>query len=145
MCSHFGQELHCQHKRFNNLFSEVHKLYNETNTAMFTYLPLRQLFLQDYSDLEKILVIINFVLFGACMFSEDVDQNVGTVIIYFMFAIAYFVTTTTCLSGANQIKTKISKQGQNEQEDESKECSDDSIAERNAKNNSTKISFNAKK
>ena len=78
---------------------------------MFTYLPLRQLFLQDYTGLEKILVLINLTLFGASLSAENLDQDVRTAILYFMFSIAYFVTTTTCFSGASALKHKISQSG----------------------------------
>ena len=72
-------------------------------------MPLRELFLQDYSTLEKILVLINVVLFKVSMSAENVDQEVSTAIFYFMFTIVYFVTTTTCLSGAHALKRKINK------------------------------------
>ena len=69
---------------------------------METYLPLRELFLQDYSCLEKILVLINITLFTAAFCSgQKVDEEVSYAILYLMFAVSYFVTTTMCLSGAN--------------------------------------------
>lgn len=74
---------------------------------MEVYLPLREFFLQDYSGLEKTLVLINVALFGLSTCAENVDQEVSNAILYFMFSIAYFVTTTTCLSGANALKRKI--------------------------------------
>ena len=45
MLSHFGHELHTQHQQFNMVFSELYKLASDTNTIMFTYLPLREIFL----------------------------------------------------------------------------------------------------
>lgn len=108
MLDHFGHEVHAHHKQFNILLSELSKLCNDTNQVLFTLLPLRKLFLADYSDLEKLLVLINLALFGACMCAgDDVDPNVATVIIYFFFAIAYFMTTSVCLSGANSLKRQI--------------------------------------
>ena len=109
MLCHFGSELHAQHKQFNIVFSELYKLGSDSNSIMDRYLPLRELFLQDYSELEKILVLINIALFGASMSVENVEQEVSTAILYFMFSIAYFVTTTTCLSGANALKRKINQ------------------------------------
>lgn len=110
MLCHFGQELHDQHKQFNIVFSELYKLGSETNHTLETYLPLRELFMQDYSCLEKILVLINMALFVAglssCSPDKKVDQEVSTAILYLMFAISYFVTTTMCLSGANNLKRK---------------------------------------
>ena len=35
-----------------------------------------------------------------------VNENISAAILYIMFAIAYFVTTTTCLSGATQLKRR---------------------------------------
>ena len=69
-------------------------------------LPLRELFLEEYSSLEKILVLINVVLFAASLSDENLDQDVGAAIMYIMFAMAYFVTTTMCLSGAYAIKKR---------------------------------------
>lgn len=109
MLNHFGSELHSHHKQFNIVFSDLYKLGSETNCTMDRYLPLRELFLQDYSTLEKILVLINVALFGASMSAENIDQEVSTAILYFMFSIAYFVTTTTCLSGANALKRQVNQ------------------------------------
>ena len=52
------------------------------------------------------LVLINVVLFGASLSAENIDQNVSSAILYIMFAIAYYVTTSTCLFGANALKRK---------------------------------------
>ena len=70
-------------------------------------MPLSELFLQDYSTLEKVLVLINVALFSASLGSDTVDPEVNTAILYIMLAVAYFVTTTTCLSGANTLKRKV--------------------------------------
>jgi len=71
------------------------------------FLPLKNVLLNDYTSLEKILVAINVILF-AVSFQCDVDGEVSTALIYIMFAIAYFVATTTCLTGAAQIKGAFS-------------------------------------
>ena len=128
MLSHFGHELHSQHQQFNMVFSELYKLASDTNTIMFTYLPLREIFLQDYSGLEKMLVLINFALFGASMCADNVDQEVGTAILYLMFSIAYFVTTTTCLSGANVLKNKISMSNRQDQESDASQYGNEGAA-----------------
>ena len=78
----------------------------ETGRSIENSLPLRELLLQDYSGLEKMLVLINIVLFGASLSAENIDQNVSSAILYIMFAIAYYVTTSTCLFGANTLKRK---------------------------------------
>lgn len=44
------------------------------------------------------------------MSADNLDQEVSTAILYFMFSIAYFVTTTTCFSGANALKHKLNNQ-----------------------------------
>ena len=56
------------------------------------------------------LVLINVVLFGASLSAENIDQNVSSAILYIMFAIAYYVTTSTCLFGANALKRKACNQ-----------------------------------
>ena len=106
MLCHFGQELHGQHKQFNIAFSEVYKLMSEAGHSVKSCLPFRELFLQDYSGLEKMLVLINLVLFTSSLSSinKNLDEGVQTAIYYIMFAIAYFVATTTCLTGANSLK-----------------------------------------
>ena len=60
--------------------------------------------LNHYTSVEKALVIINVILFAASFSCQDVDNEVSTALIYIMFAIAYFVATTTCLTGAESIK-----------------------------------------
>lgn len=79
---------------------------SETGRSLEMCLPLRELFLQDYSGLEKLLVLINVVLFTASLNADNVDQDISTAILYMFFAVAYFVTTTACLSGANTLKNK---------------------------------------
>ena len=106
MLCHFGQELHDQHKEFNRAFTELFKVANKTGHVVESSLPLKQLFLQDYSSLEKILVLINVTLFAASLSAPETDQNVATAILYIMFAMAYFVMTTTCLSGATSLKCR---------------------------------------
>ena len=78
----------------------------ETGRSIENSLPLRELLLQDYSGLEKMLVLINIVLFSASLSAENIDQNVSSAILYIMFSIAYYVTTSTCLFGANTLKRK---------------------------------------
>ena len=56
------------------------------------------------------LVLINVVLFGASLSAENIDQNVSSAILYIMFAIAYYVTTSTCLFGANALKRRACNQ-----------------------------------
>lgn len=43
-----------------------------------------------------------------------------------MFSIAYFVTTTTCLSGANALKHKVNLPNRHDHESETKESGNDS-------------------
>lgn len=88
------------------MFTQFQKLSNQTNYSVEQFLPFKDFFLPEYSCLEKILVVINITLFCASLSDENLDQEVGTAILYIMFAIAYFVTTTTCLSGANALKRK---------------------------------------
>ena len=110
MLCHFGQELHDQRMQFNLAFSEMYKLMSEASHSVKSCLPFRELFLQDYSGLEKMLVLINLVLFSASLSSvnKNVDEGVQTAIYYIIFAIAYFVATTTCLTGANSLKREAS-------------------------------------
>jgi hypothetical protein len=54
------------------------------------------------------LVLINVVLFATSLSAENVDQEVGAAILYIMFAIGYFVTTSTCLTGAASFKRRSS-------------------------------------
>ena len=63
--------------------------------------------MQDYSALEKMLVLINVILFGASLSAENVDQEVSTALLYIMFAIAYYVTTSSCLFGASSLKRRF--------------------------------------
>lgn len=107
MLCHFGQELHEQSKSFNRAFYDLQKLGSKASRTVEESLPLRQLFLQDYSCLEKMLVLINVVLFAASFSCDNVDQEVSAAILYIMFAIGYFVVTTTCLSGASSFKNNI--------------------------------------
>ena len=69
----------------------------------------RTIFLKEYSNLEKVIVLLNVFLFSLSL-SEDnqknVDQDVNTAILYIMFTIAYFVSSTSCLSGAYSLKSK---------------------------------------
>ena len=95
---------------FNRAFVSLLKVSIETGRSIENSLPLRELFLQDYSGLEKMLVLINVVLFGASLSAENIDQNVSSAILYIMFAIAYYVTTSTCLFGANALKRKACNQ-----------------------------------
>ena len=67
----FGQELHDQHKQFNVAFSEVYKLMSEAGHSVKSCIPFRELFLQDYSGLEKMLVLINLVLFTSSLSSVN--------------------------------------------------------------------------
>lgn len=106
---HFGQELHDQHVTFNRSFGTLLNNSIETGYFIEKSLPLRELFLQDYSALEKVLVLINIALFSVSLSSDTVDQEVSTAITYIMFAIAYFITTSSCLFGANALKRKVSQ------------------------------------
>ena len=51
-------------------------------------------------------MLINVVLFTASLSGDNVDEEISTAILYMMFAIIYFVTSTTCLSGASTLKRK---------------------------------------
>ena len=62
------------------------------------------MFMKDYCSLEKLLVTINFVLFCVSLHAENNDKDVNTAILYIMFAIAYYVSSTSCLSGATSLK-----------------------------------------
>ena len=108
MLCHFGAELHQkQHSEFNRMFTELYKKGSEARRTLDQCLPFRDFLLQGYSSLERILVLINVLLFCASLSAENVDEGVSQAILYIMFAIAYFVTTTTCLSGANSLKRKV--------------------------------------
>ena len=73
MLCHFGQELHDQHKQFNIAFSDVYKMMSEAGHSVKSCIPFRELFLQDYSGLEKMLVLINVILFTASL--SSVNKN----------------------------------------------------------------------
>lgn len=77
MLCHFGQELHGQHKQFNIAFSEMYKLMSEAGHTVKSCLPFRELFLQDYSGLEKMLVLINLVLFTSSLSSVNNNLDEG--------------------------------------------------------------------
>ena len=64
------------------------------------------MFMKDYCSLEKLLVMINFVLFCVSLCAENNDKDVNTAILYIMFAIAYFVSSTSCLSSATNLKRR---------------------------------------
>ena len=87
---------------------DLQKIGCQATRKVKSVLPLRELFLEEFSNLEKILVLINVVLFAASLSDENIDQDVGAAIMYIMFAMAYFVTTTMCLSGAQAIKKRTS-------------------------------------
>jgi len=82
------------------------------------YSLLKDQLLKDFTNLEKFLVCLNVLLFAASFQCQEVDSEVSTALIYIMFAIAYFVTTTTCLNGAATIK-KMFTRDQNENDEES--------------------------
>ena len=46
------------------------------------------------------LVLINIILFASSLSVDNVDENISQAITYIMFAIGYFVFTTSCLSSA---------------------------------------------
>lgn len=106
MLCHFGEELQGHHMRFGEVINDLLKMSCDASRSLESCIPLRQIFLQDYSALEKVLVLINVVLFSASLSAENVDKEVGVAILYIMFAIAYFITTTSCLSGASSLKRK---------------------------------------
>ena len=112
MLCHFGQELHDQGgQELNNVLSHFEKLSMESYHAIESCIPFQQLFLQDYTGLEKLLVLINIVLFGASLNAgENLDPNVAVAIFYIMFTIAYFVVTSTCLTGATLLKACFGNQ-----------------------------------
>ena len=56
-------------------------------------------------------MLINVVLFGASLNAGDkLEPNVAVAILYIMFAICYFVVTTTCLTSATMIKACFGNQ-----------------------------------
>ena len=115
MLCHFGnQELQDQSgKELNRVFSHFYRLSDETVHAIESCLPFNQLFLQDYTGLEKLLVLINVVLFGASLNAGDLlEPNVAIAILYIMFTILYFVVTSTCLTSAAMIKACFGDQTQ---------------------------------
>ena len=87
------------------------------------FLPMKDKVLNHYTSIEKVLVVINVILFALSFQCQDVDSEVSTALIYIMFAIAYFIMTTTCLTGAASIKGIFSPdQNDSFQDDESSKC-----------------------
>ena len=76
-----------------------------TSTKNFEigFLPLKDKNLESYTNIEKALVLINFVLF-AVVYMQDMDHEVKKTVVFIMSAIFYFVATNVCLTGAAQIK-----------------------------------------
>ena len=76
-----------------------------TSTKNFEidFLPLKDKNLESYTNIEKALVLINFVLF-AVVYMQDMDHEVKKTVVFIMSAILYFVATNVCLTGAAQIK-----------------------------------------
>ena len=108
MICHFGQELHDRSQSFKRSFKTLYQLSGQTGRSLEQTLPMSELILRDYSALEKMLVLINLVLFCGSLHAENVDEGVKAVLCYFMLAIAYFATTATCLSNAAAFKHRVS-------------------------------------
>ena len=53
------------------------------------------------------LVAINMTLFIASLSADNTEEEVSAVIFYIMLLIGQFVTTSTCLSGAQALKRKV--------------------------------------
>ena len=72
-----------------------------TSTKNFEigFLPLKDKNLESYTNIEKALVLINFVLF-AVVYMQDMDHEVKKTVVFIMSAIFYFVATNVCLTGA---------------------------------------------
>ena len=74
-------------------------------------MSLSDILLKDYCSLERILVIINLILFGTSFQCAEVDSDVSNAMIYIMYAVAYFVFTTTFLSGAASFRNSLKNEG----------------------------------
>ena len=73
MLCHFGQDLNDQQKTFRLIFNQLQRLCNESHLTIENYLPMKEFFLPEYSSLEKILVIINVILFATSLSDENLD------------------------------------------------------------------------
>ena len=61
--------------------------------------------------MERVLVILNFILFVISFQCAEVDSDVSNAMIYIMYAVAYFVITTTFLSGAASFRSLFKSDG----------------------------------
>ena len=61
--------------------------------------------------MERVLVILNFILFAISFQCAEVDSDVSNAMIYIMYAVAYFVITTTFLSGAASFRSLFKSDG----------------------------------
>lgn len=96
--------MHKEHKAFNNAFSEFYEV--TTDDKQTSGLTLISMIMKDYCNLERVLVLINTILFSISLGVEHADKEVNAAILYIMFGIAYFVSSTSCLSGASNLKRK---------------------------------------
>jgi len=64
--------------------------------------------MRDYCVIERLIVLLNVILFCISLSIENADQDVNTAILYIMFIIAYFVSSRSCLTGASNLKRRAS-------------------------------------
>jgi hypothetical protein len=74
-------------------------------------MSLKDTLLKDYCTLERVLVILNLILFAVSFQCSEVDSDVSNAMIYIMYAVVYFVITTTFLSGAASFRNLFKGDG----------------------------------
>ena len=82
-------------------------------------MSLKDTLLKDYCTLERVLAILNFILFAISFQCTEVDSDVSNAMIYIMYAVAYFVITTTFLSGAASFRNLFKSDGSRRTNDKS--------------------------
>lgn len=97
MICHFNHELNDKRIAFKEAFCTIQRGSQQSPLALEECLPWKSLFLQDYCSIEKLLVLLNLVLFGASMCDRSADPNVHAALIYLMLAGAYFAGTSAFL------------------------------------------------
>ena len=70
------------------------------------YLEPLSFLMSDYCALERVIVLLNIVLFCFTLNIENADQDVNTAVLYIMFIIAYFASSKSCLTGATTLKRR---------------------------------------
>jgi len=117
LACHFGQNYTYNSAPFKSLDQIGRQCDACYGYELGYFMPLKDQLLKDYCSLEKVLVLVNLLLFATSFQCAEVDSDVSNALIYIMYAIAYFVITTTFLSGAASIRNLFKSEGNRRTDD----------------------------